>query len=210
MQKLSFIVFLLIVQFSFTQQIDYKNLLRNDTNLICKTTVFNWYWSTFMNKTMKFRHIREYSVYHKESGGDTIKKNTLAFDTNGRLLRWNSVLFKYSFNSSFLGYVDTIKSLAILPNVYNDKVFTDFLYYTELRDIKNNLLSKSNVVETIFSDSLEVVYKYHPDLFIKAQEKEIFGVKYYLPEGPKSYLNSIQVFRIKKLIFERFLEYEFY
>lgn len=210
MKKIFFIFSLLIVNLCFAQQVDYKDLVRNDTNVISKSTVFNWYWSSIMNKTMKFRHVREYNVYFKDEKSDTTKRNTLAFDTNGRLIRWNTVAFKYAFNSSFLGYVDTVTSIATLPNSFNDKVFTDFIFYSESRDIKSNLLFESNIVESVFSDSLEVKFKYHPDLFIRSQQKEIFGVTYFLPEGPRSYLKSIQVFRNKKIIFERFLEYEFY
>lgn len=210
MQKITFITFLLFVQISVAQQIDFKDLLRNDTNVINKNTVFNWYWSSFMNKTMKFRHIREFTVHHHGKQLDTIKMNTLAFDTNGRLIRWNTILFKYAFNGSFLGYVDSVTSQSIIPNSSTNKVFTDFHFYSELRENKNNQLVRNVVVEDPHNDSLVVKYMYHPDLYIKSQEIINENLLYTIPEGPKVYLQKIRFYRHKKIVYERFLNYELY
>ena len=210
MQKFTFIIVLFFVQLSTAQQIDFKDFLRNDTNVINKNSVFNWYWSSFMNKTMKFRHIREYSIHYHGKHIDTLKTNTLAFDTSGRLIRWNTILFKYAFNGSFLGYVDTVTSLATLPINNSSKLPLDFHYYSELRESKYNQLVRNVVLELPKSDSLIVKYSYHPDFFIRAQEKINESLMYSIPEGPKIYLQKIRFYRHKKLVYERFLQYELF
>lgn len=203
-------IFLLFSKLVYSQQIDYKELMRADTNIINKSTVFQWYWSSVMNKEMNFWHIREYDVHYRGKNRDTVKVNTLAFDTNGRLIRWNTVLFKYAFNGSFIGYVDSVSSQAILPREFNPKANTDFHYYSELRDKKSNLLTKSVIIETGTSDSLVVKYTYNNEFYIKAQEKEIDGVNYVLPEGPKTYLKKITFYRRNKVVHERFITYQKY
>jgi len=204
------LIFLLFSKVSFSQQIDFKELIKADTNIINKNTVFDWYWSPIMNKEMNFWHIREYSVHYRGKNRDTVKVNTLAFDKEGRLIRWNTVVFKYAFNGSFLGYVDTVRSEAVLPRNINNKAFTDFHFFSELRDKKNNLLIKSSVLDLNTTDTLNVKYTYNPDLYIKAQEKEIDGVTYILPEGPKTYLKKITFYRRNKVVYERYLLYEKY
>ncbi len=204
------LIFLLFSKVTFSQQIDFKELIKADTNIINKNTVFDWYWSPVMNKQMNFWHIREFSVHYRGKNRDTVKVNTLAFDKEGRLIRWNTVVFKYAFNGSFLGYVDTVNSEAVLPRNINNKAFTDFHFFSELRDLKNNLLVKSSVIESNTTDTLNIKYTYNPDLYIKAQEKSIDGVVYILPEGPKTYLKKITFYRRNKVVYERYLLYEKY
>jgi hypothetical protein len=51
---------------------------------------------------------------------------------------------------------------------------------------------------------------YHPDLYIKSQEIINENLLYTIPEGPKVYLQKIRFYRHKKIVYERFLNYELY
>jgi hypothetical protein len=192
------------------QQIDCKELVRVDTNVINKNTVFNWYWSSVIIKQLKIKRIREYKVTYKNETYDTTKSNTLFFDKEGKLKRWNSVAFRFAVNGAYLGYVDTVSNLAILPHVPNNHAFTDFFYYTEKRDQATNLLNNSVLVSSPESDTLNVVYAYNPMLYIKGHETEINGNVFVLPNGPTNFLESIKFYINGELRKERFLVYELY
>jgi hypothetical protein len=195
---------------TYSQQIDFKEFVRADSNIINKNTIFNWYWSSFLNRTLKIRHIREYEVSFHDSAFDTVKVNTLAFDQEGRIKRWNAVAYRYAGNGGYLGFVDTIKSEAVLPNKINYNAFTDFYYYSETRDPQTNLLTNSLIIPTANQDTIKVIYQYNPILYTRGEEKEINGNIYLLPDGPKCYLQGIKLLIRDKLVYERFLVYELY
>jgi hypothetical protein len=205
-KKYKILVFLLISNTVLSQQIDFKDLVRSDTTVINKNTVFNFYWSSIINKKIKFKRITEFAINSK----DTIKLNSLDFDKEGRLKFWNSVAFRYTALGEFIGYVDTLKSEIILPSSINKNAFTDFNFYSESRDVDNNLLMTIYVKEKNNSDSLLIKYLYSPHYYIKAEKKEINGVLYSLPDGPKLYLNKILIFKNRKLFCQRFIKYEVY
>lgn len=205
-KKYKILVFLLISNTVLSQQIDFKDLVRSDTTVINKNTVFNFYWSSIINKKIKFKRITEFAINSK----DTIKLNSLDFDKEGRLKFWNSVAFRYTALGEFIGYVDTLKSEIILPSSINKNAFTDFNFYSESRDVDNNLLMTIYVKEKNNSDSLLIKYLYSPHYYIKAEKKEINGVLYSLPDGPKLYLNKILIFKNRKLLCQRFIKYEVY
>lgn len=205
-KKYKILVFLLISNTVLSQQIDFKDLVRSDTTVINKNTVFNFYWSSIINKKIKFKRITEFAINSK----DTIRLNSLDFDKEGRLKFWNSVAFRYTALGEFIGYVDTLKSEIILPSSINKNAFTDFNFYSESRDVDNNLLMTIYVKEKNNSDSLLIKYLYSPHFYIKAEKKEINGVLYSLPDGPKLYLNKILIFKNRKLFCERFIKYEIY
>lgn len=205
-KKYKILVFLLISNTVLSQQIDFKDLVRSDTTVINKNTVFNFYWSSIINKKIKFKRITEFAINSK----DTIKLNSLDFDKEGRLKFWNSVAFRYTALGEFIGYVDTLKSEIILPSSINKNAFTDFNFYSESRDAENNRLMRIYVKEKNNSDSLLIKYLYSPHFYIKAEKKEINGVLYSLPDGPKLYLNKILIFKNRQLFCERFIKYEVY
>lgn len=205
-KKYKILVFLLISNTVLSQQIDFKDLVMSDTTVINKNTVFNFYWSSIINKKIKFKRITEFAITSK----DTIKLNSLDFDKEGRLKFWNSVAFRYTALGEFIGYVDTLKSEIILPSSINKNAFTDFNFYSESRDVDNNLLMTIYVKEKNNSDSLLIKYLYSPHYYIKAEKKEINGVLYSLPDGPKLYLNKILIFKNRKLFCQRFIKYEVY
>lgn len=205
-KKYKILVFLLISNTVLSQQIDFKDLVMSDTTVINKNTVFNFYWSSIINKKIKFKRITEFAINSK----DTIKLNSLDFDKEGRLKFWNSVAFRYTALGEFIGYVDTLKSEIILPSSINKNAFTDFNFYSESRDVDNNLLMTIYVKEKNNSDSLLIKYLYSPHYYIKAEKKEINGVLYSLPDGPKLYLNKILIFKNRKLFCQRFIKYEVY
>lgn len=205
-KKYKILVFLLISNTVLSQQIDFKDLVRSDTTVINKNTVFNFYWSSIINKKIKFKRITEFAINSK----DTIRLNSLDFDKEGRLKFWNSVAFRYTALGEFIGYVDTLKSEIILPSSINKNAFTDFNFYSESRDAENNRLMRIYVKEKNNSDSLLIKYLYSPHFYIKAEKKEINGVLYSLPDGPKLYLNKILIFKNRKLFCERFIKYEIY
>jgi len=103
-----------------------------------------------------------------------------------------------------------LKSEIILPSSINKNAFTDFNFYSESRDVDNNLLMTIYVKEKNNSDSLLIKYLYSPHYYIKAEKKEINGVLYSLPDGPKLYLNKILIFKNRKLLCQRFIKYEVY
>lgn len=205
-KKYKILVFLLISNNMLSQQIDFKELVRNDTTVINKNTVFNFYWSSIINKKIKFKRISEFAIKSK----DTLKLNSLDFDKEGRLRYWNSVAFRYTALGEFVGYVDTLKSEIVLPSSINKNAFTDFNFYSESRDAENNRLMRIYVKEKNNSDTLLIKYLYSPHFYIKAEKKEINGVLYSLPDGPKLYLNKILIFKNRKLFCERFIKYEVY
>jgi hypothetical protein len=208
--KIAFVFLLASSGYSFAQQIDYKDFVRVDSNIINRNTVFNWYWSSVLNKQLKVRHVKEYRVTCKGGVADTQKINTLAFDQNGRLKRWNSVAFRYAFQGIYLGYVDTLTNMAVLPLTMNMNAFTDYQYYSEKRDTLNNFLFSSEIIEKPKSDLLKIEYSYHPDMYIKGREIEYNGNLFLTPDGPKCYLNAIKIYQNSSLIYERFLVYELY
>ena len=210
-KKYKILVFLLISNTVLSQQIDFKDLVRSDTTVINKNTVFNFYWSSIINKKIKFKRITEFAIKSK----DTLKLNSLDFDKEGRLRYWNSVAFRYTALGEFVGYVDTLPipvSIKIkrLPSSINKNAFTDFNFYSESRDTENNRLMSIYVKEKKNSDTLLIKYLYSPHFYIKAEKKEINGVLYSLPDGPKLYLNKILFFKNRKLFCERFIKYEIY
>lgn len=207
-------IFIVLVFFlstlSFAQQVDFKSFIQADSNIINKNTIFNWYWSSYINKKLQLRHIREFKVTYSGNQVDTTKINTLAFDQDGKLKRWNSVAFRYSFDGKYIGYVDTIQNAVVLPNKINTSAFTDFTFYAEKRDDLTNLLHDIVILEHPKSDSCVIKYSYNPILYLKGEQKEINGESVFIPDGPKCYINSIKVFKRKNLIYEHFLVYELY
>jgi hypothetical protein len=209
-RNISFVFTILISTLSLGQQIDFKEFVKSDSSIINKNTVFNWYWSPILNKQFKIRRIREFKVCKKDTIYDTLKINTLFFDRDGKIKRWNNVAFRYSSAGGYLGYVDTAKSMVVLPVNYNPHAFVDFFYYTEKRDEQNNQLNNSLVINTPISDTLNVLYSYNPVIYIKSHETEINGEKIVLPDGPASYLHSIKILKNDVFYRENFLVYEFY
>lgn len=207
--KKTYLILIFISSYnSFAQQIDFKELVRFDTNIINKNSVLNFYWSAVINKKMNFKRITEYALNDKTK--DTVKLNTLDFDKEGRLKYWNSVAFRYTGLGDFIGYVDTTKSEIVLPSVINKNAFTDFYFYSELRDVDHNRLVKSLIKENQKADTLKVKYLYNQVFYIKSENKVVDGITYALPEGPKLYLDKILIYRNKDLICERFIKFEIY
>ncbi len=208
--KITFVFLFMGSCYSFAQQFDFKDFVKADSNIINRNTVFNWYWSSVLNKQLKVRHIKEYRVTCNAGIADTQKVNTLAFDQNGKLKRWNSVAFRYAFQDIYIGYVDTLSNLAVLPFVINNNAFTEYYSYSEKRDAINNFLVSSEIIEKPKSDLVKIEYSYNPDIYIKGREIESNGDLFLTPDGPKCYLNAIKLYQNSSLIYERFLVYELY